>query len=85
MNIYHSLPLTIDSIHQCGKVGHIEDIAVASTERGNGLGLVIVKSLAALAQHYGCYKVILDCSEDNVKFYDKCGFTLKGSEMGLYF
>lgn len=34
-----------------------------------------------LAQELGCYKVILDCSEDNVPFYEKCGLTRKEVQM----
>tara|TARA_A100001015_G_scaffold287141_1_gene356595 strand:+ start:81 stop:194 length:114 start_codon:yes stop_codon:yes gene_type:complete len=30
-------------------------------------------------------QVILDCEERNVKFYEKCGFTLKEVEMARYF
>lgn len=33
------------------------------------------------AKEVGCYKVILDCSEDNVNFYQKCGFTKKEVQM----
>jgi glucosamine-phosphate N-acetyltransferase len=33
----------------------------------------------------GCYKVILDCSEKNVPFYEKCGFTVKEKQMVVYF
>ena len=33
------------------------------------------------AEEAGCYKVILDCSEDNVAFYTKCGLTRKEVQM----
>ncbi len=29
----------------------------------------------------GCYKVILDCAEHNVAFYEKCGLTKKEVQM----
>ena len=32
-----------------------------------------------------CYKVILDCSSDNVQFYKRCGFTEKEVQMVVYF
>lgn len=35
----------------------------------------------AAPQEAGCYKVILDCSEDNVPFYEKCGLTRKEVQM----
>ena len=33
------------------------------------------------AREAGCYKVILDCSDSNVKFYEKCGFQKKEVQM----
>ncbi|RLV91425.1 Glucosamine 6-phosphate N-acetyltransferase [Spathaspora sp. JA1] len=66
-------------IHECGLVGHIEDISVYEREQGKKL----VTSLAKLAKKAGCYKVILDCSEENVPFYNKCGFKICGIEMSL--
>ena len=33
------------------------------------------------AEEAGCYKVILDCSEENVPFYAKCGLTKKEVQM----
>ncbi|KAI5951529.1 GNA1 [Candida jiufengensis] len=68
-------------IHECGKIGHIEDISVAKEEQGKKLGNYMVKSLSKLAEESGCYKVILDCSDHNVGFYEKCGFQVGGVEM----
>lgn len=64
--------------------GHIEDVVVASTHRGLKLGQVLISTLTRLAKQIGCYKVILDCSEHNVGFYEKCGYARKGVEMKLY-
>ena len=33
----------------------------------------------------GCYKVILDCKEEKVGFYEKCGLIRKGCEIAVYF
>ncbi|KAG0213817.1 Glucosamine-phosphate N-acetyltransferase-like protein [Mortierella sp. GBA30] len=71
-------------IRQLGLVGHIEDIAVSADQQGKKLGLRIIETLKVLGQQQGCYKVILDCSEKNVPFYEKCGFERKGVEMGWY-
>ena len=49
--------------------------------RGKGLGKKIIDALVFLAEKCGCYKVILDCEEHNIKFYEKCGFRLKEVEM----
>ncbi|RLV95780.1 Glucosamine 6-phosphate N-acetyltransferase [Spathaspora sp. JA1] len=72
-------------IHECGLVGHIEDISVYEREQGKKLGIYLVTSLAKLAKQAGCYKVILDCSEENVPFYNKCGFKICGIEMSQRF
>lgn len=72
-------------IHGLGKVGHIEDIVVDTTQRGLGLGRKIIDHLTKLAESLNCYKVILNCNESNVKFYEKCGYKKKEFEMVKYF
>lgn len=72
-------------IHGCGKVGHIEDIAVAKSEQGKKLGLAMINGLSDLAEKKGCYKIILDCSPHNVGFYEKCGYSNAGVEMSKRF
>ena len=52
--------------------------------RGKRLGKKIVTTLMALGKQLGCYKVVLDCSQDNVPFYEKCGFTPKEHQMAWY-
>ena len=69
----------------CGVVGHIEDIAVLTPAQGRGLGKVIIHALMRVAERMGCYKVILDCAEKNVAFYEKCGLTQKEIQMVKYF
>ncbi|CAG8508392.1 9951_t:CDS:2 [Dentiscutata heterogama] len=71
-------------IHNNGLVGHIEDIAVDKNQQGKKLGLRIIQALKHIGAKTGCYKVILDCSEENVPFYEKCGFTRKECEMVWY-
>ena len=72
-------------IHGMSKVGHIEDIVVDSNSRGLGLGKKIISYLTNLAKENNCYKVILNCKEENCKFYQKCGFVKKEIEMAIYF
>jgi glucosamine-phosphate N-acetyltransferase len=68
-------------IHDGGKVGHIEDVAVAKKHQGKGIGEKIVTYALEYAKKQGCYKTILDC-DDNVKpFYEKIGF--KKSSNGM--
>lgn len=82
------------------QVGHIEDVVVNSKYRKHRLGLMcannaarmlydllyesVVNALKQIALSKGCYKVILDCSETNVGFYERCGFSRKEVQMAFY-
>lgn len=72
-------------LRNCGLVGHIEDVVVDKSARGTGVGRELIERLATTAKELGCYKVILDCGEQNVGFYEKCGFSRKEVQMALYF
>ncbi|CAN1307207.1 Glucosamine 6-phosphate N-acetyltransferase [Linum perenne] len=72
-------------LRNCGKVGHIEDVVVDSCARGLHLGKKVVDFLTDHARSKGCYKVILDCSNENKAFYEKCGFKQKEIQMVQYF
>lgn len=65
----------------CSTVAHIEDLVVDSTERGNGIGKLLIQHAIALAQSNKCYKVILDCSPKVAKFYKLLSF--KESDMHM--
>jgi hypothetical protein len=45
----------------------------------------MIDQLTALARERGAYKVILDCSDNNAAFYERCGFVRKSVHMALYF
>lgn len=72
-------------IHSFGKVGHIEDVVVSKQHRGNGVGKILIEYLIDYANSQNCYKVILNCSNENIAFYEKCGLSLKSNQMALYF
>jgi len=72
-------------IHRCGKVGHVEDVVVDETCRGCGIGRRVMEELMRWAESQGCYKVILDCAEENAGFYEKCGMKRKEIQMVKYF
>ena len=71
-------------IHSCGKVGHVEDVVVDVACRGQKLGKKIIDFLGQEAERLGCYKILLDCSDKNVKFYEKCLYDRKGAYMARY-
>ncbi|KAF7730955.1 Glucosamine-phosphate N-acetyltransferase-like protein [Apophysomyces ossiformis] len=71
-------------VHKNGLVGHIEDIAVDANQQGKKLGLRIIEALKGIGASQGCYKVILDCAEKNMPFYEKCGFQPKEHQMAWY-
>ncbi|KIK57389.1 hypothetical protein GYMLUDRAFT_46260 [Collybiopsis luxurians FD-317 M1] len=67
-----------------GSVGHIEDIAVDKNQQGKKLGLRIIQALSYISENSGCYKTILNCSDANIPFYEKCGYQKKENEMAKY-
>lgn len=86
-NIIGSTTLSVEQkfIHKCGKVGHIEDVSVRKSYEGFGVGSALVREAIEVAGCLGCYKVILNCNDDNVPFYKKLGFSLNENEMRFNF
>ena len=72
-------------IHNFGFVGHIEDVVVHPDYQGYGVGSKIIEKLKQYGDENGCYKCILDCTDDKIPFYQKCGFSLKGTQMSYYY
>jgi glucosamine-phosphate N-acetyltransferase len=61
-------------IHGGGRVGHIEDVSVHGDHQRQGVGTALVEHAIQTARQAGCYKVILDCFDDLVPFYERMGF-----------
>ncbi|MGI0026629.1 MAG: GNAT family N-acetyltransferase [Nitrosopumilaceae archaeon] len=61
-------------IHDGGKVGHIEDVVVSKEHQGEGIGQKLIKALIQYAEKKGCYKTVLDCTDEIMPFYKKLGF-----------
>ncbi|KAL0232440.1 hypothetical protein PCE1_002781 [Barthelona sp. PCE] len=72
-------------IHECGAVGHIEDVVVREGMRGLGIGRLLVAHLINFARQNGAYKCILDCATHNIPFYKRCGLETKEHHMAMYF
>ncbi len=68
-------------IHQGGLVGHIEDVVVSKEFQGKGIGEKLIEASLDFAKNNGCYKTILDCSEDIKPFYEKIGFKKHSNAM----
>jgi glucosamine-phosphate N-acetyltransferase len=78
-----TLLIELKFIHDGGLVGHIEDVVVNKEFQGQKIGEKIMKYLIEVSKKRGCYKTILDCT-DNVKpFYEKLGFKQVASELRL--
>ncbi|MDC1024266.1 GNAT family N-acetyltransferase [Nitrosopumilus sp.] len=68
-------------IHQGGVVGHIEDVVVDKKFQGKKIGEKIIIQVLEIAKNHGCYKTILDCSDDVKPFYEKLGFKHNSNEL----
>lgn len=63
-------------------VGQIEDVIITEKYRGYGLGKKIINDLVDIGMNdFNSYKVILNCLDKNIKFYEKCKFNISGSQM----
>lgn len=61
-------------IHNGGKVAHVEDVVVDEQYRGRGIGAIVMDRLEYVAKQHQCYKIILNCSQENEEFYSKLGY-----------
>jgi glucosamine-phosphate N-acetyltransferase len=55
-------------------VAHVEEVVVDSEYRGKDVGKELMEYCINFSKLANAYKVILDCSEENIPFYEKCGF-----------
>ncbi len=70
-------------IHDCSSVGHIEDVVTHTSYEGQGIGTALMRKALEDALEVGCYKVILDCPEKRISFYERLGFRRHNQEMRL--
>ena len=71
--------------HNFRNVSHLEDIVIDSNFRGKKYGKELINNLVDISYNdFNCYKVILNCSKKNIKFYEKCDFLNKNVEMVKY-
>lgn len=65
------------------KAGHIEDIVVDKSVRGNNIGIKLIEKLIEIGREKNCYRTTLLCDKNLIKFYNKTGFTLNGVAMKI--
>lgn len=70
-------------IRNGGLAGHIEDVAVRRDYQGRSIGKQLIETATSVARELGCYKNVLSCSEENVPFYERCGYRRHGVEMRI--
>lgn len=67
-----------------GRTAVIEDMVVAKTFQGKGVGKQIIAKLIISAQSEGCFKVSLESSDNAQAFYLTEGFEYGGQAMKLF-
>lgn len=72
-------------IHNGKKVLHIEDVVVDKNNRGLGLASKLLDFSKEFALENNCYKIILDCQDNLIKFYQKNKFKKTSNQMSIYF
>ena len=68
--------------------GLLEDVFVAESERGGGLGTALVNEVIAAAREAGCYKLVATSRASRPKvheLYERLGFVNYGIEFRLNF
>ena len=71
-------------IHNMSLYGHIEDIIVKKEHQKKGYGKILINKLIEVCKINQCYKILLDCSNELIPFYEKCGFKLNSNQMVIY-
>lgn len=68
-------------IFKGGRVGHIEDVSVKKGYEKMGIGHRLVMNATDVAKEMGCVKVVLDCSDATMPFYEKLGYSYQDNCM----
>lgn len=67
------------------KVAHLEELIVDQNYRGKKIGNFLVQKAIEISNEQSCYRIIGDCSEKLVEFYQKSGLEKQGIQIGRYF
>lgn len=66
-----------NNLWQQGKLGHVDEIVIAETRRGLGIGTELLTRITQVAKSMGCKRVELDSAHHRTEahiFYEKNGF-----------
>ncbi|HEY7080341.1 MAG TPA: GNAT family N-acetyltransferase, partial [Nitrososphaeraceae archaeon] len=66
-----------------GRVGHIEDVAIRAGYQRRGIGFKLVKYATEQSVLMRCVRTVLDCSDENIPFYEKVGYSHHGNTMKI--
>ena len=72
------LLVQINLTHDGRPYGHIENVATLPEYRNQGFARMLIDHLINVSRSRDCYKVILDCKEENIGVYKKSGFAETG-------
>lgn len=64
---------------------HIEDVCIKKEFRLKKYGSQLIEYCVQLCKKNGAYKVSLNCSNENVAFYQSCSFDKRGNQMTILF
>ena len=70
-------------LHSGSYVCHIEDVSVNPAYCGHGVASKLIQYIIDIATKAGAYKVILDCDDALIPFYQKQGFYLNCNAMRM--
>ena len=66
-----------------GRVVHIEDVAVRVEYQRKGIGFKLVCYATEQAAAMRCVRTVLDCSNENIPFYEKIGYSYHENTMKI--
>jgi len=70
-------------IHKGKSVGHIEDLIIDKNYRNQNIAKKLINHVINIATYNNCYKIILDCNQNLIPFYEKNGFFQKDIQMRM--
>lgn len=69
--------------HNYRPVSHFEDIVIDKEYQKKGLGSILLQIIHKISKEYNCYKIIANCNNDVIKFYQKNNYKIVGNEIRL--